>query len=161
MALCVRPPPQGFSQARCSSKSVTSNPSRASRSPQMDPEGPPPTIATSRMRVPWSPIGFPAIAQTLGHESRLRQRKNGRKKPGSQYSTEQSGRRGRTGAPPHRIGAKPVEDREDRYIRCQQQDENLAGAESECNDGEDHCQPEDQPKAAEKKEAKAPLSLAG
>src|ERR1700675_3176637 len=47
MALWVRPPPQGFSQAKCSSKMVTLLPARASCSPHMAPEGPPPTIAIS------------------------------------------------------------------------------------------------------------------
>src|ERR1700680_720763 len=47
MALWVRPPPQGFSQAKCSSNMVTLLPARASCSPHMAPEGPPPTIAIS------------------------------------------------------------------------------------------------------------------
>jgi hypothetical protein len=44
----VRPPPQGFSQARCSSKRVTGKPADASRSAQRAPEGPPPTITMRR-----------------------------------------------------------------------------------------------------------------
>src|SRR6266446_2102207 len=39
MALCVRPPPQGFSQARCSSKRLTWWPARASCSPHIAPDG--------------------------------------------------------------------------------------------------------------------------
>src|SRR5215467_3354710 len=49
MALCVSPPPQGFSQARCSSKILTEWPVRASSAPHMEPDGPPPTIAISAM----------------------------------------------------------------------------------------------------------------
>src|SRR5437588_11987246 len=49
MALCVNPPPQGFSQARCSSNSLTLCPVRTSCSPHMAPEGPPPMIAISTM----------------------------------------------------------------------------------------------------------------
>src|SRR5580692_6213819 len=48
-ALWVKPPPQGFSQARCSSKIWTLCPARASCSPHIAPEGPPPTIAISAM----------------------------------------------------------------------------------------------------------------
>src|SRR5215831_13183533 len=49
MALCVSPPPQGFSQARCSSNILTAWPARASSAPHMEPDGPPPTIAISAM----------------------------------------------------------------------------------------------------------------
>src|SRR5579859_5453714 len=49
MALCVSPPPQGFSHARCSSKMLTSCPAAANCSPHIAPEGPPPTIAISDM----------------------------------------------------------------------------------------------------------------
>src|SRR5713226_2301071 len=49
MALCVSPPPHGFSQARCSSKMATLCPARASCSPHIALEGPPPTIAISAM----------------------------------------------------------------------------------------------------------------
>src|SRR5437773_9402499 len=51
MALCVSPPPQGFSHARCSSKRFTLCPARASCSPHIAPEGPPPMIAISAMIV--------------------------------------------------------------------------------------------------------------
>src|ERR1700739_513441 len=46
-ALCVSPPPHGFSQARCSSKILTLWPARANCSPHIAPDGPPPTIAIS------------------------------------------------------------------------------------------------------------------
>ena len=44
-ALCVSPPPQGFSQASFSSKRRTSRPPAASIAPAKAPAGPPPTMA--------------------------------------------------------------------------------------------------------------------
>src|SRR5258708_39012024 len=60
-ALWVSPPPQGFSQARCSSKIVTVWPARANCSPHIAPDGPPPTIAISVMLlVTRGPASLPA-----------------------------------------------------------------------------------------------------
>src|SRR5579863_7872430 len=108
MALWVRPPPQGFSQARRSSKIVTWKPSRARRSPQSDPAGPPPTMAISLIRGSG-------------------QRQHRRDEPGKKYSTKQSGSRGGGVAAAQCIGAKTREKRKQGEEGGEQEDQELAG----------------------------------
>src|SRR5271170_5066086 len=106
MALWVSPPPQGFSQARCSSKSVTSYPAEARRSPQIAPAGPPPTMAILRM---------PCTSSD---------RKNRCKEPSREYSTEEGGGRRRAGVSVHGITTQTLKEGEDREISDQEEDEN-------------------------------------
>src|SRR5271156_456789 len=107
IALWVSPPPQGFSHARCSSKILTVCPARASCSPHIAPDGPPPTIAISaishlaRSRDIRSGRGTQfAMAQGDGAKqvkSALKQREDHQKESGQKYSTEERRRRCRPG----------------------------------------------------------------
>src|SRR5262249_51292267 len=70
-------------QARCSSKSFTEWPARASCSPHMEPDGPPPTIAISA-------IGFLADLSRFPFPSAkaLGDRENRQGESSEEYSTE-------------------------------------------------------------------------
>src|SRR5215469_1599664 len=94
MALCVRPPPQGFSHAKCSSKIFTEWPARASCSPHMEPEGPPPTIAIIAMKRSHRRSTPEAIRSYIGVALGRRSLSDGEDRQGEssqEYSTEDCG----------------------------------------------------------------------
>src|SRR5712692_3320833 len=123
MALCVSPPPHGFSQARCSSNSVTLKPAPASRSAQIEPEGPPPTMAISRMRT-YHPVADPLSRMDARLASS--QREHSRQKPGGQYSTKDGGCRRGAGAPADGIHPEPLKNRNERQEDGEKNDEQLS-----------------------------------
>src|SRR3979411_2566563 len=96
-ALCVSPPPQGFSHARCSSKILTLCPARASCSPHIAPDGPPPTIAISAMVVSRCEPGIPFRAGEPRPVGPLRDGEDHQAKTSLDYSTEYGRCRRRTG----------------------------------------------------------------
>src|SRR5437762_13819056 len=116
MALCVSPPPQGFSHARCSSKRFTLCPARASCSPHIAPEGPPPMIAISAMivsdRVPR--FFLPTRKRTLKNcyddgQLPLGDGENHQAKTSQEYSTEYRCCRSRTCFLSHKIHPPPLQ----------------------------------------------------
>src|SRR5262245_14813011 len=120
MALWVRPPPQGFSHARCSSKIFTECPARASCSPHIDPDGPPPTIAISDIK----------STRLVGFRLRAKPLRDGEDRQGKgreEYSTENRGRRGRSCPETYCIDGQPLQKGKQKEIRQEQHEKNLAG----------------------------------
>src|SRR5712692_8492720 len=134
MALCVSPPPHGFSQARCSSNSVTLKPAPASRSAQIEPEGPPPTMAISRMRTS-HPVAGLSPAWMRPWDSG--QREHSRQKPSGQYSTKDRGCRRGTGAPADGIHPEPLKNRNERQEDGEKDDEQLSAVKQKEREHED------------------------
>src|SRR5271163_4110287 len=136
IALWVNPPPQGFSHARCSSKIFTVCPARASCSPHIAPDGPPPTIAISaisrlanfrevrfRARYPLA-MALRGRGQTV--KSPSKQRENHQAKSCQEYSTEDRRRCRRPSNFPDNIHAPPLRNADGRKIRRQQHQQNLS-----------------------------------
>src|SRR5216684_6728235 len=115
MALCVSPPPQGFSHARCSSKILTSCPASANCSPHIAPEGPPPMIA----------ISDTLIARREG-QAFLGDGEDHQAKSSQKYSTEDRCRQRRTGFPPHQVHPHPLEHKEQRQEHREQEQQDRA-----------------------------------
>src|SRR5580704_14854091 len=137
MALCVKPPPHGFSQASRSSKISTEWPARASCSPHIAPEGPPPTIAMSVIWVffltasdsvagPLNNIAEPAERLGPVLQAILCDREDNHRKSSEEYSTEESRRQRRSGTLSDNIHTCTLEQAEHRQIRCKQHQEDLA-----------------------------------
>src|ERR1700730_1942117 len=108
MALCVKPPPQGFSQARCSSKILTLWPARASCSPHIAPDGPPPTIAISAMVVSRCEPGIPFPDVEPRPVGPLGDGEDHQAKTSLEYSTEQCRCRRRTGFFANNVHTAPL-----------------------------------------------------
>src|SRR5262245_41740014 len=125
MALWVSPPPQGFSQARCSSKIFTECPARASCSPHIDPDGPPPTIAISAMRsTRFLPDPSPSSKPLCDGEDRQGE---GRE----EYSTEYRGGRWRACSESYCIGRQPLHKGKHDEIGREQHEQDLPGVQEE------------------------------
>src|SRR5256885_13887266 len=122
MALCVSPPPHGFSHARCSSKMATSCPARASCSPHMAPEGPPPTIATFDMGRPLA-----VLKKREFRRESLCEREDRQGKTGAQYSTEDRCCRGTLCLTPHYVHRQPLQHRNNHKVQRQQHNQYLSG----------------------------------
>src|SRR5215472_3305849 len=135
MALCVSPPPHGFSQARCSSNTFTLCPARASCSPHIEPEGPPPMIAISAITI------FSLRSANSSFEAKLAARKSfahrtqmpgcsgytssgdgedHQTKTSQEYSTEYRGRRSGAGLLSHNVHPPALERVNQSKIRAEQ-----------------------------------------
>src|SRR5262249_38012470 len=108
MALWVKPPPHGFSHAKCSSKILTLCPARASCSPHIAPEGPPPIIATSVIfsnllaKLVFQACKFQA-AGSFPPKNLLGDGENHQAKSSQKYSTEDRSRQRGPGLASHKI----------------------------------------------------------
>src|SRR4029077_1295501 len=136
MALCVSPPPHGFSQARCSSKILTLCPARASCSPHIAPEGPPPTIAISAMlvsrcepRIPF-PVAEPRPKGPSGDRP-LGDGENHQAKTSLNYSTEQRRRRRRSGFITHYVHGAPLYHIEQCHVHREQAHQDFSAVQKE------------------------------
>src|SRR5580700_3133517 len=134
MALFVSPPPQGFSHARCSSKMLTECPARASCSPHIAPEGPPPTIAISAIIALANERDFRSGANLrAGPEdgaspanSPSKKREYHQEKSRQKYSTEERRRCRSSSYRPDNIHPAPLHRRKHRKIQRQQHHENFS-----------------------------------
>src|SRR5438270_3289975 len=151
MALCVNPPPQGFSQARCSSNSLTLCPVRASCSPHMAPEGPPPMIAISTMNFLGLPLEPSVRCANAARDPLLRKDKRQKRSCGAtpsgdgedhqaktsqEYSTECGGCRNRTGFLSHHIHPPPLQDMQEHEVGREQHHEDFTAVQIENARGE-------------------------
>src|ERR1700686_1595289 len=139
MALCVSPPPQGFSQARCSSKMWTVLPARASCSPHIEPDGPPPTITISAMSFLslCCETESPGVSPSGDGENRLG-------KTSEKYSTEDCGGGSGAGPEPYYIHCHSLQNRKQHKIDHQQHECELRGV--QIKDSRNQRQPENRAK---------------
>src|SRR6267154_5835329 len=136
-ALCVSPPPQGFSQARCSSKMLTLCPARANCSPHIAPEGPPPTIAISVM------FGSSLRSRTRSlranlqakrpfrPKSRSGDRENHQAETSQKCSTEDRRRNCRSRLLSHNVHPQPLKQEEERKVQRQQDHQDSSAVQHE------------------------------
>src|SRR2546423_8114939 len=131
MALWVSPPPQGFSQARCSSKISTWWPARASCSPHIAPEGPPPMIAILDM-VSRGQLRISLAGNEISRESPHRPAdylgdgEDHQAKTREQYSTEEGRREGGGGFFSDTFHAQKRKDEKHSQVQSQKNKEDSA-----------------------------------
>src|SRR4029077_1881631 len=123
-SLCVSPPPQGFSQARCSSKMLTLCPARANCSPHIAPEGPPPTIAISVMFGSSLRPRIRSLRANLREIGSFRQKsrsgdgENHQAETSQKYSTEERRGNCRSGLLSHNVHPQPLKQKKEREVQC-------------------------------------------
>src|SRR4029077_16011089 len=115
----------GFSHARCSSKIRTLCPDRASCSPHIAPEGPPPTIAISDMFVSRWQLRSPQSCANSSGKSLSCDGEDRQAKTAHEYSTEDRCRRGRSCFSPCHIHAQTLQHAEESKIWREEKQENF------------------------------------
>src|SRR5256885_6308766 len=141
MALWVRPPPQGFPHARRSSKMSTEWPARASCSPHMAPEGPPPTIAISAIflfsrvlagNACFAGRGTCRVRMLLADRSG--DGENHQTKACEEYSTEKGGGCRGAAAGANNVHTAPLQQGEKDEVGCEKHEKDFAAMQMEERD---------------------------